>query len=234
MSTLSPKGRELIRAGQRAFRPTDADRARLLSALRSQLGDAALPTHMSPVASAVAAAPTVWPVISAVVVGVGILSGAIFYTLRSGGEHTSATIAATAPVAEPMVEPMAELAAALAAEQPIPAPEVPAVDAPEISPPATASAHRPHDRLAAEVAILSRATRDLRAGHPAEALAALDEYQHKFAKGLLGEEQRAARAQALCALGRFDEAKTKLASLTPRSPLAARAKQFCEASKSTR
>jgi hypothetical protein len=185
---------------------------------------------MSPVASAVAAAPTIWPIISAVVVGVGILGGALFYTLRSGGENARVTIAATAPMVEPAVEP----AEGPVAELPTATPELPVVDPPESSPPASAAAHRTHDRLAAEVAILSRATRDLRAGRPAEALAALDEYQRKFAKGLLGEEQRAARAQALCALGRFDEAKTKLASLTPRSPLAARAKQFCEASKGTR
>jgi len=91
------------------------------------------------------------------------------------------------------------------------------------------SAHRPQDRLAAEVAILSRATRDLRSGRPAEALKALDEYRRKFPKGLLSEEQRAARAQVLCALGRFDEANEKLAGLAPQSPLAVQAKQFCDA-----
>ena len=80
-----------------------------------------------------------------------------------------------------------------------------------------------------EVVILSCAIRDLRAGRPAEALKALDEYRHKFPKGLLSEEQRAARAQALCALGRFDEANEKLAGLSPKSPLAVQAKQFCDA-----
>ena len=43
MSTLSPKGQALVRAAQRAYQPTDADRERLLGALRAQLGDAALP-----------------------------------------------------------------------------------------------------------------------------------------------------------------------------------------------
>ena len=95
--------------------------------------------------------------------------------------------------------------------------------------PPSGSAHHPQDRLAAEVALLSRATRDLRAGRPAEALKALDEYRRKFPKGLLGEEQRAGRAQALCALGRFDEANEKLAALAPQSPLAVQAKQFCDA-----
>ena len=38
MSTLSPKGRALVRAGRCAFRPTDADRLRLLGALGYRLG----------------------------------------------------------------------------------------------------------------------------------------------------------------------------------------------------
>ena len=83
--------------------------------------------------------------------------------------------------------------------------------------------------MAAEVAILSRATRDLRAGRPAEALKALDEYRRKFPKGLLSDEHHAARAQTLCALGRFGEANAKLAGLAPQSPLAVRAKEFCAA-----
>jgi hypothetical protein len=88
--------------------------------------------------------------------------------------------------------------------------------------------------LASEVAILSHATRELHAGRATEALKSLDEYHRKFPKGLLSEEQCAARAQALCALGRFDEANTKLAGLSPQSPLAVRAKQFCGASPTPR
>jgi len=38
MSTLSPRGRALVRAGRRAFQPTEADRVRLLGALTSRLG----------------------------------------------------------------------------------------------------------------------------------------------------------------------------------------------------
>jgi hypothetical protein len=193
---------------------------RLTNELRSQLGGGALPTDIGTVASAAAAAgKTIWPLVSVVVVSVGILGGALFVARQRGAGQggTSgtnvATVAATQAI-DPVTPP--------SDEQPTSFVATPTAVG------ASAPARRPQDRLSAEVALLSRATRDLHSGHPAEALKALDEYRHKFPKGLLGEEQRAARAQALCALGRFDEANAKLAGLTPQSPLAVRAKQFCE------
>src|SRR5512147_2267833 len=78
MSTLSPKGEALVRAGRRAYLPTDADRGRLLGQLRAQLGDAALPADLSMITSGAAAGST-WPLIAAIVAGVGILGGAVFY-----------------------------------------------------------------------------------------------------------------------------------------------------------
>jgi len=231
MSTLSPRGHALVNVGRSAFRPTDADRARLLAELRSQLGDAALPPDMSTVASVAAAGKSLWPIISMVVLGAGLVSGALFFARQRGTgqdhlqetQEMQETIVAPLAIAPQVIDP----AAAPSAEQAtIPATTALAANPPELP---AASVHRPKDRLAAEVTILSRATHDLRAGHPAEALKALDEYRHKFPKGLLGEEQCAARAQALCALGRFDEANAKLASLAPQSPLAVQAKQFCDA-----
>jgi hypothetical protein len=220
MSTLSPKGRDLVSAGRRAFQPTDADRYRLHGALRAQLGDSALPPDVGSVATAAAAGRSLWPLISAVVVSIGVVSGALIFALSSGTERDNLPETSVATTLdEPLSPPVAEQPAS-------PAAALPALEPPA---PATASAHHPQDRLAAEVALLSRATRDLRSGRPAEALKALDEYRRKFPKGLLGEEQRAARAQTLCALGRFDEANEKLAGLAQQSPLAVQAKQFCDA-----
>ena len=225
MSTLSPKGQALVRAAQRAYQPTDADRERLLGALRAQLGDAALPADMSTATSAATAGSSAWPLVSVIVVGVGILGGALYYAWPRGAgpdklqETKTVPVAATPRVIEPIAAPPAEQPTS--ATPMMPTPDPPALQA--------TTGFRPKDRLAAEVAILSRATRDLRAGRPAEALKALDEYRRKFPKGLLGEEHRAARAQTLCALGRFAEANAKLAELPPKSPLAVRAKQFCNA-----
>jgi hypothetical protein len=49
--------------------------------------------------------------------------------------------------------------------------------------------------------------------------------------GILTEERRAARAQALCSLGRRGEADAELLGLPPRSIAGARAKQVCDASR---
>jgi hypothetical protein len=81
--------------------------------------------------------------------------------------------------------------------------------------------------LAEEVTLLSRATSALRSGQPNDALKSLNEHQSKFPRGLLSEERRAARAQALCALGRHSEAEREIAKLAPASPQAARARQLC-------
>lgn len=73
------------------------------------------------------------------------------------------------------------------------------------------------DRLAEEVALISRAQNEISAGRSGNALKLLDEHQRKFPKGLLSEERVAARVQALCALGRTTEASAQLNRLSPNS-----------------
>ncbi len=222
MTTLSPKGEALVRAGRRAYRPTEADRERLLGQLRAQLGDAALPADLSMVASGAAAGST-WPLIAAVVAGVGILGGAVFYAWPRRAEPPAARQAPAAQVAAAPQDSEPEAPA----EEPSPAwiATPPARAAAPAAPPASAS--HSTDRLAAEVRILSHATRELRAGRPAAALKALDAYRRRFPKGLLRDEYRAASAQALCALGKFSEANATLDELPPDAPLVIRAKEFC-------
>jgi hypothetical protein len=101
---------------------------------------------------------------------------------------------------------------------------------------ATPSVLTRRDRLAEEVSILSQAAKDLRAGNAAKALSALNEHQKKFPSGLLTQERRAARAEALCSLGRFGEADAELSTLVrtaPQSPLTVRAQQRCKARPTT-
>jgi hypothetical protein len=220
--TLDPKARALVEAGRRAFRSTAVDRERIEAALRTRLGDAALP----PDAGATPAAATAsWPALTAAAIGVCALAGVAFYALRPTPsapvpDVRSAThrpIAQTTP-AHPSPQVPAAVPEAVA-----PTPSV----VPPATPPAPASP-RARDALAREVALLSRATSELRAGRPAAALKVLADHQRRFPAGALVEERRAARAQALCLLGRVAEGRTELARLTPQSPAAATAKQVCD------
>lgn len=224
MSMLSPKGEALVRVGRRAYLPTHADRERLLGQIRMQLGDAALPADLSMVGAG-AAAGSPWPLIAAVVAGVGILGGAVFYAWprKAGPDRLQETRAARVIETPQEVEPSApssdEPASAWVATPP-------AVHA--FAPAASSTAH-PTDRLAAEVRLLSQATRELRAGRPAGALRSLDEYRRKFPKGLLKDEYHAASAQAFCALGKFGDANATLDELPSDAPLVVRAREFCAA-----
>jgi hypothetical protein len=74
----------------------------------------------------------------------------------------------------------------------------------------------------------------LRDGRAAQAIAALDAQSALYAGGALGEEREVARIEALCALGRADDAReagTSFLSAHPRSILAARVRASCAASR---
>ncbi len=231
MVDLSPKARSLVQAGRSAFRATAGDRQRIETALRARLGAGTLPPGADGTGLA---GPAAWHTVARLAIGVCVVGGAAFLALRPS---------ASAPV--PQAERSGHLPAAAPARA---APQTTAAgssDTPEptrpvapmvVASPATATSakvpapsapHKP-DRLAQEVALLSRATAELRAGHAGKALQALDEHQRRFPSGALSEDRRAAKAQALCSLGRVSEGRAELAQLAPQSPAAARAKQVCD------
>jgi hypothetical protein len=216
MSELSPQGQALLRATRAALRPQASDRERVLAGLRDRLGAPAAGAAAK--AATVQASRTMWTVAGAAFVGVG---GVVAFGLSS----------LSTPTPTPSLAPAAS--AAPAAPAPVAAPVVPeAAPSPLPAVPATPSVLTRRDRLAEEVAILSQAAKDLRAGHAATALSALNEHQKKFPSGLLTQERRAARAEALCSLGRFGEADAELTTLVrtaPQSPLTVRAQQRCKA-----
>jgi len=211
MAVLSPKARELLNAGRVALQPSDADRDRLQSALSSRLG-AALPPPRPRLAT--------WQWASGVVASVGLAGGALFVSFHHGAGAVKAASSADAPIATVSVAPAIEPPAPLVSSAVAPPAAVPAK-------PAVPSARSAPDSLAQEVALLSRATSELHRGNPAEALQVLNEHLRRFPNGLLGEERRAAKAQALCALGRKSEGRSELAHLAPQSPAAAHARQVC-------
>jgi len=219
MSELSPQGQALLRATRAALRPQNADRERVLAGLRARLGGVA-PTTVGK-AVAAHASRTVWTAAAAAFVGVG---GAVAIGLSS-------LAPAKAPAPAPAVVAAAAAVPNVAANTPVAPAEVEAQPSPPAAPVPSAFSRR--DRLAEEVAILSQAAKDLRAGRAANALSALNEHQKRFPSGLLTQERRAARAEALCSLGRFPEADAELATLVrtaPQSPLTVRAQQRCKAS----
>lgn len=224
MSELGPRAREILRSGRELNRPTDADRERIDQALRERLGAALL---LSEGGKAPPAVRPRWPFVMSCMVGAGLVGGGIFFAARH------APVATSAPPA--VVSAVAVNSAALLAPVPIEPrmpvrPELPkALALASSERPAAASARPAEDRLAQEVALLARATSSLHAGRAADALKTLDEYQRRFPNGKLTEERRAARAQALCALGRQSEAESELARLAPKSLAAARARQVCDA-----
>lgn len=206
-----PKARELIQRSRRALRPTVADRARIEAALRAQLGAAAFE------APATSAPP-------AKNLGMKLASGAaicacVLGTVAFFGRGSPAPVPPAAPSHAPALQTAPEPRAEPAPEASSPEPRVSVTPAKPIA--------RKHDSLAHEVALLSQATRSLRAGDVGAALRTLDEHKRKYPQGVLREERRAARAQVLCAMGRVSEGKAELAGLPPHSPTAAQAEKVC-------
>jgi len=224
MAALSPKARAVIEDAHRELRPPVGERERLEALLDARL--------MAPMASHVQHGPGLpasagaWRLVTSLTVGAALVGGAAFWALSPKAER-SAPPALSAPAQAPLSAP------AIAATTPVV--EAPSAIAPEpahsakplveAQPPA----QRSRDRLAQEVALLSRATSDLRAGRAGAALKSLDKHQRKFPNGMLTVERRAVRAQALCTLKRVSEGREELSHLAPQSPAAGRAKQLCDA-----
>ena len=224
MSALSSKARAVIEQAREEIRPPVGERDRLEALLDAQLG-APAPSLLEP-SPLPARYASSWRMVTSLTVGAALVGGAAIWSLRPTTSQKPAVAPVTTsaevkpPEAAPAIAPVVEAQAPVLPEparsaKPVPEPKAPA-------PPA-------HDALAKEVALLSRATSDLRAGRAGAALKLLDEHQRKFPNGMLVVERRAVRAQALCSLKRVSEGRAELAQLAPQSPAAGRAKQLCDA-----
>jgi hypothetical protein len=220
VSDLKPDAEKLVQATRAALKPTDADRERVFAALLPQIGAGLGADGMGAAAQASGPAKVTLLKISAALVGLGVAGGGLYLAFAPEPRPAPAVVSTAvkpAPVVAPPVDQAPE------AVLPVAPPAEPAA---KKSPGPSRSA----DNLAQEVAILSRASAELRAGRPAAALKALDEHQREFPGGVLAQERTAARIQALCALGRKKEAESELARLTrtsPSSPHVARARKAC-------
>lgn len=225
MAELGPDALALVRAGRGALKPSVADRERIARALEARLS----PSATASSGGSTVAAPAAHGVRAKLfaVVGTGAIVGAALVAWSVGTRRPDATppaatapvVSAQAPVAPPKIEPSPAVTAA-------PSPPVGALP----MEPRAVTTRRASGRLAEEVAILSRAEKELHAGRPSSALAVLEEHRQKFPNGELAQERIAARVHALCALGRVADAEAALARLrrvSPGSPQEGRAREAC-------
>jgi hypothetical protein len=85
----------------------------------------------------------------------------------------------------------------------------------------------PSSTLEAELALMKQARE---AGSPAGTLALLEQHRDEFADGVLTDEREVMRIEALCALGRVDEAEQAAAvfvAAKPAHPLRSRVEPAC-------
>jgi hypothetical protein len=229
MAALSSKARAVIEEAHQEMRPPAGVRERLEAMLDAHLLGAVAPSPPAHVPLSAAHASS-WRLVTSLTVGVALVGGVAVWGLRPNVSQNSALSRASASAeAQPPAPAIATMASAVE-EQALIAPEQARPAKPLVEP--QAPAQRSQDRLAQEVALLSRATSDLRAGRAGAALKSLDEHQRKFPNGMLTVERRAVRAQALCMLKRVNEGRAELSHLAPQSPAAGRAKQLCDAAAS--
>ncbi len=237
MSGLSPELKQLVVVYRGAKRPSEADTGRIFEGLRSRLGDAAIAGTES-VATSTGTGALVGKGVLAGLAGLAVLGGGVWFLAtpapQAESTETNTTASAAASLASAVVAPVVP---AVSSSEPPPLasavnevlPVASAAPIRDVARPA--ASHHSRDRLAEEVALLSRAQAALRSGKPALALEVLSEHERKFSNGLLGEERIAARVRALCALGRSAEADAQLARLSPKS-LHGQSPQACGSRKS--
>jgi len=243
MSKLSPELQKLVSAGRHVDSPTDADSARVLCALRARLGEAAIggADWAGPPSSKL-----LFGKASAIgFVGLALLGASWFVMTREPssplGDSNAVPRVSESPAISLDTSPdtlrlIATVSSSgeqsgIAVGEGQPSESQPSESQSSESQPRAevraGVAVRTRDTLSEEVALLSRAEKALNAGKPAAALQVLNEHERRFGRGLLTEERTAARAQALCALGRGADAEAQLAQLSSKSLHGARTVQAC-------
>lgn len=224
MRELSREASELLSAGRYAFRPNDADRARVLAAMTG----AATLAGGAAVASAAKLSwfGSRWA--QALAVALPVAAGGVYL----GAEVTGSTAMSVAP--PPALSALVSgvgAPPAQAARTNLEPPSEPAVAAPSRrAVPLSEGSAKPGPQIGQEVALLSKAQAELSGGRANQALLALAEHAQRFPRGALAEERMATRGRALCALGRMAEAEAELdrvAKRNPSSPYLPRAREAC-------
>jgi hypothetical protein len=234
MRELSHEALDLVSAGREAFRPTDADRARVLAAVMSAAplvgGAAVLSVSKASMGGLVhVLRGSRIAKVLAVAMPVAAAGGVAWYASVNRPAARSLELTPAVPtgaaISAPAALPQAE-------ETPVP-PEEPApaqAAATPDRPAASTTDSNSGGQIRQEVALLSRAQAELSRGRAQQALEALKEHAQRFPRGALTNERIATRARALCALGRTQEANAdldRMERLNPGSPYWVRAREAC-------
>jgi TolA-binding protein len=237
MKPMSREASHLVNAGRLAFHPTEADRARLLTALA---GTATLSVGAAVAADA---AQRSLSGIFSLVPAARLLALALpLAAVGAYGFHSWGEPPATMQVAPPVnrapavvkqspAEPPVQMAEAEPEALIVVPPSEPSVSVTERSAPPISESSKRGVEIRQEVALLSKAQSALSRGKPQEALEALSEHARRFPRGVLTEEGAATLARTLCALGRRQEAERELTRMEKRNPSSAylaRAREACQ------
>jgi hypothetical protein len=239
MTELSHEASKLLDIGREAFRPTEADQARVFAAVMAAaplVGGAAVigiskTSWAAGLAKVVPSARAAYAIAVAMPVAAAA-GGLVWYATLS-----RPAISSPAPTPPPRASSPATLAPP-PTETPAPREEA-EPNAPELAneqPAAPRNAAPTTDssnvagQIREEVTLLTRAQAELSRGRAPQALEALKEHAQRFPRGALTNERIATRARALCALGRTQEADAELdrvERLNPGSPYWVRAREAC-------
>lgn len=208
MEPLDPELHSLVTAARGEVEPSAADRERVARSLAGRVG----------AGFAIGAGLLSTPAAGAAAAGAGTsLLVKLGAALALAG--TALALAATSwwgdePSSPKAPPPATSLVSTPLASQALPAPAepAPAEPVPDNAPAPAAkpgSSARPAvlPPLAEEARLLKQAQRALRDGQAGAAIAALTEHQRRFPRGQLSLERSAARIQALCGLGRKQQAE---------------------------
>jgi len=242
MNELSREACELVYAGREAFRPNDADRARVLAAITGAatltVGSVAAASSSKVSMSALSGAFRVAHLarVLAITVPVAVGGGYFWHSASQSSAQAPSAAAISRPVAvvAPQKNDAPPVSVSLSeSETTQQAPSAPVASAaPDRGASPATEAAKPGNQIRQEVALLSRAQRELSSGHAQEALEALSEHAVRFPRGALAEERIATRARALCALNRRQEGEAELRRmerLNAGSAYLARAREACGA-----
>lgn len=204
---LSPAERRVIELSRAARTPGEADKRRVRAALALSLGAVAGGATGAAVASTATAAKG-----TATLLGARVIAAVLLAASAGTGAYVWLR-KAPAPVVE--TAPVQPAAAPAPVVEPI-QPTLPAAPV--------------EDPLLAEVSLLQRAQRALRAGQPKEAMELAARHATLYPTSQMALERDALRVFSLCALGRKAEARTLARALlaqAPTSPLRASLEESC-------